>query len=203
MILDPIIEPVFPTATLHSHINREFTDAEVAYFNAVSADTIKNEFNVTSRENYVLDAPEMSVLREEIQSFVQSWFDKVACNSKVQPYITQSWLNYTMKGQRHHIHTHPNSYLSGVLYIAGDEDDRINFDKGFHEAIRIVPEQENQYNSDVTWFKVPRGKLILFPSHVRHMVDTKKTDNIRISMAFNTFLRGHIGKNSSLTELKL
>jgi uncharacterized protein (TIGR02466 family) len=203
MILDPTIEPIFPVATLHSHINREFTADEIAYFNQVGKKTIKNEGNSVSYETYVLDAPEMATLKAEIEAFIKVWFDKVAANSSVEPYITQSWLNWTQKDQRHHIHNHPNSYLSGVLYVTCADDDKISFDKMSYQQIRIIPEHHNEYNSDVTWFKINPGKLILFPSEVRHQVDVKKSDQIRVSLAFNTFLRGTIGKGVSLTELKL
>jgi uncharacterized protein (TIGR02466 family) len=203
MILDPTIEPIFPVPTLHSHINREFTEEEIAYFNQVGKKTIKNEGNSVSHETYVLDAPEMATLKSEIDSFVKSWFTKVNINSSVEPYITQSWLNWTKKDQRHHLHNHPNSYLSGVLYITCADDDKISFDKVTYQQIRIQPEVQNEYNSDVTWFRTFPGKIILFPSEVRHQVETKKSEQVRVSMAFNTFLRGTLGKGSSLTELKL
>jgi hypothetical protein len=35
------------------------------------------------------------------------------------------------------------------------------------------------------------------------MVETKEGDNTRISLAFNVFIKGNIGNNKNLTELKL
>jgi len=43
----------------------------------------------------------------------------------------------------------------------------------------------------------------LFPSGLTHMVETKEDDNTRISIAFNTFLKGYIGSDESLTGLNL
>jgi len=43
----------------------------------------------------------------------------------------------------------------------------------------------------------------MFPSPTTHQVDVKKGKNTRISLAFNTFYKGTIGSNSSLTELIL
>jgi uncharacterized protein (TIGR02466 family) len=153
----------------------------------------------------VLDKPELANLKSEIMEFVQYWFDNIACSKEVKPYITQSWLNWTLKDQHHHKHTHANSYLSGVLYISGEED-KINFEKTRYEQIKIVPENKdkyNEFNSDVTWFKVAPGKLILFPSYVMHSVEKKKDDIIRVSLAFNVFVAGTLGRQNSLTELKL
>ena len=43
----------------------------------------------------------------------------------------------------------------------------------------------------------------MFPSSTTHQVDLKKGNNTRISLAFNTFVKGTLGKNSGLTELKI
>jgi hypothetical protein len=43
----------------------------------------------------------------------------------------------------------------------------------------------------------------MFPSSTTHQVDVKKGKNTRISLAFNTFIKGTLGDNFSLTELKL
>lgn len=199
------MEPIFPIPTLHSQLTRDFTEKEIEFFNELGKKTVKNQGNSTSHNNYVLDEPQLADLKSEIMEFVTYWFENVAANKSVEPYITQSWVNWTKKDQHHHKHSHANSYLSGVLYING-EDDRINFEKNQYEQIKIIPESGesfNEYNSDVTWFKVSRGKLILFPSYVMHSVDTKKDDIMRVSLAFNVFVRGTVGKTSALTELKL
>ena len=45
------------------------------------------------------------------------------------------------------------------------------------------------------------GDVILFPSSLTHMVETKQGDNTRISLAFNVFIKGTVGNNKNLTEL--
>ena len=69
----------------------------------------------------------------------------------------------------------------------------------------IKPEinQYNIWNSDTWFFPVQTGNLFIFPSSTIHQVETKKGDNTRISLAFNTFYKGEIGSNSGLTELIL
>ena len=48
--------------------------------------------------------------------------------NNVEIYITQSWLNYIDENQYHPMHYHPNSVVSGVLYLDCDKDnDRIHF----------------------------------------------------------------------------
>lgn len=199
------VEEIFPTPTLHTLLPRQFTQAELEHIDAVSKYTTKNTGNWTSKDRKVLDHPAMAGLREHVMEVVQYWFANIAMNTEVEPYITQSWLNYTRKGEAHHRHKHPNSYLSGVLYISSDND-KICFDKNEYEQIRVQPLNEkdwNKYNSDVAWFGTPPGKIVVFPSSVYHYVDTKETEGLRVSLAFNVFVKGTLGKDTALTELIL
>jgi hypothetical protein len=52
--------------------------------------------------------------------------------------LTQSWLNYTKPGQFHHKHAHPNSFISGVLYMkAARQRDKIYFYKDGYKQISL------------------------------------------------------------------
>ena len=122
----------------------------------------------------------------------------------MNPYITQSWTNYTRTNQNHHSHQHPNSFISGVLYISADEKfDKITLHRNGYQQIKPVPTEWNWYNSDSWFYTVKTGMIILFPSNTTHNVETKEGDNKRISLAFNTFFKGTMGENSQLTELIL
>ena len=102
------------------------------------------------------------------------------------------------------IYAHPNSFISGVFYVAADATkDRIYFYKDAYQQIKVTTENWNHWNSESWWFPVETGKLILFPSHLIHMVETVQTEDKRISIAFNTFLEGIAGDNQNLTELLL
>ena len=61
----------------------------------------------------------------------------------------------------------------------------------------------NTWNSETWWFPVKTGDLYMFPSSTTHQVQTKKGNNTRISLAFNTFYKGTIGSARRLTELIL
>ena len=54
----------------------------------------------------------------------------------------------------------------------------------------------NNFNSDVAHFFVKTGDLIIFPSSTEHKVPIRNNESTRISLAFNTFLRGEFGNNS-------
>ena len=94
-----------------------------------------------------------------------------------------------------------------MLYFDSDKDnDMIKFfsQRGYQQIFADVEENKfNIWNSTSWWFPVETGQLIMFPSSTTHQVDTKQGTNTRISLAFNTFYKGTIGSNSSLTELIL
>ena len=62
--------------------------------------------------------------------------------------------------------------------------------------------KNSTYIPDSTLY-VKTGDIVLFPSSLTHMVETKEGDNTRVSLAFNVFIKGTIGNNKQLTELKL
>lgn len=50
---------------------------------------------------------------------------------------------------------------------------------------------------------VKEGMIIIFPSNLKHSVDKVKEDKTRISLSFNSFVKGSLGDKENLTEVKL
>ena len=48
-----------------------------------------------------------------------------------------------------------------------------------------------------------KGKLLIFPSKLNHSVEPNTKDDLRISLSFNTWLKGEIGKKENSDYLKL
>jgi len=198
-----MIENLFPTPIGFYELDKPLLDKEIRFIKDLETRT--NEGNTTSLDNYLLKSKEMKRIAAFIDKSVQDYFQTVyAPKHEVKPYVTQSWSNYTNKGQFHHKHAHPNSFISGVFYVAADPaKDRIFFYKDKYEPIKVKTESWNSWNSDSWWFEVGTGKVVLFPSNLTHMVETVKAEDTRISIAFNTFLEGVIGDSQNLTELLL
>jgi len=200
------INGIFPTPIYTSKLNRNLTSKELSFIDKTKSDCNKNEGNITSNDNYILNNKVFIDLKNELDLRIKDYFDKVICSSdNITPYITQSWLNYTEKNQYHHKHTHPNSLVSGVFYVNCHEElDKIKFFKDkIHSTIKLEVKDWNLYNSETWWFSVKTGDIILFPSSLMHMVETKEGDNSRISLAFNVFIKGTFGSNKNISELHL
>jgi uncharacterized protein (TIGR02466 family) len=197
---------LFPTVVLAHELGREFTAFEKTIFDTISKNQTANEGNKTSQDNYVLKRKGLSKLYAELNESVEHYLKEIYnARGDVSLYITQSWINYTKQGEYHHKHSHPNSILSGIIYLDVDEDsDRIYFYKRSDETNIKIPQVDwNRYNCDSWWLPAKTGMIYIFPSTLTHMVESKKGLNLRVSLSFNTFVKGNLGSNNRLTELIL
>ena len=205
-VKEPIIQNLFPIPIYMSNIDRPFTKQELQFVDNQKNHCTKNQGNINTKDNYILNKKEFKNIKKFIDKSCQDYLKKIISpKNNIELYITQSWLNYTEKNQYHHRHSHPNSVVSGVLYFNCDKkNNKIKFSnsKGYQQ-IKPEIDQYNIWNSDTWWFALEAGQLLMFPSSTIHQVDTKKGNNTRISLAFNTFYKGTIGLNSNLTELIL
>ena len=204
-MIESTINGIFPVPVYISNLNRKLTNKELSFIDKTKLDVYKNEGNTTSKDNYILNHKTFKDLKIQLDLRVQDYFDKIICPSnKITPYITQSWLNYTKTNQYHHVHEHPNSIISGVFYINADKKtDKIKFFNKIYRNIQPEIKNYNLFNSTSWWFEVETCQLILFPSSLTHCVEVKEGTNTRISLAFNTFIKGTVGNNKNLTELIL
>ena len=204
-MIESTINGIFPTPIYMSKLDRTLTPLELKFVDKSKKDFYKNDGNITSNNNYILNEKPFTNIKKELDKRVQNYFNKVlSTTDTVTPYITQSWLNYTETNQYHHKHAHPNSLVSGVFYINCHEElDKIKFFKEDYKTIKPEIKDWNLWNSESWWFTVKTRDLIMFPSSLNHMVENKEGTNTRISLAFNVFIKGTIGNNKNLTELIL
>jgi uncharacterized protein (TIGR02466 family) len=105
--------------------------------------------------------------------------------------IKEIWMNVLEPGGRQSIHTHANSFISGVLYLTQSHPSaNLVFHKSLggtnfifsnhHQGARI-----NAYNGS-KWMmpEITPGDLVMFPSYLLHEVPTNQGEQ-RISIAFN------------------
>lgn len=196
-----ITHSLFPTAVSFFQYDA-ITEKETKFI--TKQKTRSNQGNTTSIDNNILENKEMKKLKQFIEKSLKEYFRNIYVpKNNVEPYITQSWCNYTKEGQFHHKHAHPNSFVSGVFYVQADKTkDKIYFYKNRYERIVIPAKEFNLFNSTSWWFETGTNDLIIFPSNLTHMVE-KVVGKERISLSFNTFLKGYIGEDMELTGLHI
>lgn len=154
----------------------------------------KNHFNNTSVELHFLDKPNNIPLKTVIQQSVDEYFYKIM---KVQNYtkihITESWVNRSDNGQEHHLHTHSNSILSGILYLTEAKNTAdTKFIDMDHVPLSFDVSEFNIWNSTEFSMSPEKGLLLLFPSNTYHKTGVHQADEPRFTLSFNTFITGPV-----------
>jgi uncharacterized protein (TIGR02466 family) len=197
------INTLFPTAVCNFDLGRNLTTAEVNFIqNQNTRDNVYNKISISSSVLNCIELLDLKTFCEDCINEYKNTILRPKTDFKVQ--ITQSWINYSAKGQQHHKHNHYNSFLSGVFYIKTDPLlDKIMFYK--HEAFNPFAydlSDFNLYNSKSWWLESKPLNLYIFPSDLQHSVNTVETEE-RISLSFNTFPVGKLGNEDSLTALTI
>ena len=105
------------------------------------------------------------------------------------------WYNINTIHQGNYSHQHPDNDWSGVLYLkVPDPQAKIEFENPQlfeqYPALRSIhhfhPQLQQHYKYTKTFTFTPvEGKLIIFPSSLRHRVLLSTTTEERISLSFN------------------
>jgi uncharacterized protein (TIGR02466 family) len=193
---------LFPTPLYINNIDAPLINQQKDYL--LNLPKILNEGNLRSESGYIFEYPLFTELKKTINEHIKEYVNIVYPNSNLDVYITQSWANYTEPNQYHHKHSHPNSFISGVFYVnAIKNEDMIKFYKDLPFIYQINHNQPNNYNSGDVAILVETGDLVLFPSNFTHNVPPTTSKETRISISFNTFIRGNLGNEDASTALYL
>jgi len=104
--------------------------------------------------------------------------------------ITGCWANINPRGAYHPTHHHPNNYLSGVYYVAIPEPgSRIVFQDPRPSMIMPKPRQYTRMTANGADAQSQEGRMLLFPSWLKHSVPSNEGQSERISISFNLMFR--------------
>jgi len=192
---------LFPTAICIFDLDRDLTNNELKTIELNLKKMEKNTGNYISKNKYILNDSVLKNLKKFFDDSIDNCL-KTVFQEKTKLQITQSWLNKTTKNEFHHMHTHPNSYLSGVFYIRTEDNDKITFHKNNIRSMYYKPTYENLniYNSSNWWLPAKQNTLLLFLSDTWHSVPPVENKE-RISLSFNTFFAEDFGSKSEATLL--
>jgi len=130
------------------------------------------------------DHPEIKKLKAEIYEFHQQYLREVV---GAEPFNVKvmCWCNIMRKGDRIHKHLHglqSTTYLSGHFTISCNETKTLYVNPYEHKKEDELFDTNNElvYQAE----NVPR-KLTLFPSYIPHLTTEHKSDDERITLAFD------------------
>ena len=111
--------------------------------------------------------------------------------------ITDMWANVLKSTEYHPMHTHSNNFLSGTYYLQSDQGASIVFHDPRPAADVIVPRKKetNTLNASLLSYASKTNRAIFFPSWLPHWVQQNKSNNKRISIAWNMQVKGQVGEH--------
>ena len=200
------IYPLFACPLMISGKHYEFSDAEREHI--ANLEMAENVGNLMSKSDKILDSAELAGLKsfidEQILNYKKNLLQVPDGN---EIYVTQSWVNNSHADQFHPKHRHPNSVISGVMFLDENKDGSIPPIR-FHRAQEALSldfkyDELNDFNASCREFDPEQGMLMLFPSQLEHDVGKNTSGRMRTSISFNTFARGTLGGRKQLTEVEL
>ena len=111
--------------------------------------------------------------------------------------ITDMWANVLKDTEHHPMHTHSNNFLSGTYYLQSDQKASIVFHDPRPAADVIVPRKKETTlnNSSLLSYASKQNRAVIFPSWLPHWVQQNKSNNNRISIAWNMQVKGQVGEH--------
>ena len=170
-----------------------------------------NDYTTSSVDKNGQTLGNMRVLEQHpnIRDLLFSKFNHVAeeyLKYKRRKYIiTTSWITQTKIGSRSQLHSHRNSFWSGVYYFQDEYEmgsAKLSFSNpNEHRADVFFDESDiEQYtkSNSNAWIITPKSKmLLLFPSYLEQEILIHNVNTERLSLAFNIMPTGRWGTSDS------
>ena len=99
------------------------------------------------------------------------------------------WINILAEDGNHSAHIHPNSVISGTIYISmPPKTSAIKFEDPRHPMMMAAPARlssAKEYLKPFIYINPSVGEILLWESWLRHEVPTNTSSQERISISFN------------------
>jgi uncharacterized protein (TIGR02466 family) len=184
------IHNLFPTTILKTVPSESynFTEDELKYIENIQY--LPQEFNNVSYNINILEAPELSNLREFVNNAVEYYLRDVLCISSNQKFkVSSSWVNAEEHGQHEELHINKNSIFTGVISVTEDNEIYVyNTTHDYFSGWRFELSDTNLANSSFAKLRFSRsGTLLMFPSSLYHKTPRYEGFEERKSITFNVF----------------
>ena len=203
------IEPFFPTPLGFLQMDKALSKKILEFMKSKEIQIERNNrLNGISSSQYILENDELSDIKKVLTDSVNEYFKEIVTpDQDMKLYITNSWINVTKNGESHHPHKHPNSIVSTVLYIDTSEGDTITFMNPYTNMfgnLNLGSKTSTTIWDSNEWIIPTKNNLLfMFPSTLSHGVNARPNTctGTRISLSFNTWLKGTIGGDTEQLRL--
>ena len=187
-----------------------FTYPDISDFLKVKTSISKESF----QKNYTEDETALSVdsylHKKKVYSKLFNWID--SCINQVIKFeefqceslkITQSWATKNKYGEKTQAHHHANSIISGIFYLTEGEPTCFATNNIWYFGSSPINFQSLKFEKQAHYVRQNPSQLLLFPSSLSHMVNFNKTQNLRYTIAFNTWMNGNWGDEKNLRRVNI
>jgi uncharacterized protein (TIGR02466 family) len=198
---------LYSTPLYHENTNFYLNPEELNFIFNVKYKTRGKENDVfISKSHNILNNKKLNrvkiFLNEKINFFIKNILE---INNQVK--LTQSWVAKTVFNSKHHSHCHKGAFLSCVFYVNCKSgrfvinEHKSSLQNSYNFDYNVI--QYNSFNSEMFYREVKTNDLIIFPGHLTHETQINKSNEDRIIIGANYFLKNKIGVEKNITYLKI
>jgi uncharacterized protein (TIGR02466 family) len=183
------IESYFPVPVLHHNIDSQLADKVESIIVPKIKELERNHENTQFTDYFENKINVHELLPELIDEWVKaiSYFRSVTSINIDENQPLQYWTQDYKEGDTHPVHHHSTGGISGVYWVRANDaagDLRLHTTNPLSEYVKVT-NNENPYFTLNTDIKTEKGKIVLFPSYLKHEVLKSNADAIRTTIAFN------------------
>ena len=190
-------------------MNRRDLFACPFYFDKIELDTEKVSNTIKSTPCMAAMSVDENILETNFK-FLYDPIDKIVSNVMFElgfgKYnIFSSWMTKTAIGYRHGLdHMHCNSFYSGILYLTNNASPILfRHPMPWRWSSGLDDKNDGMVKSNQFVMSPMKGDIVLFPSHVHHLIMPHKNPQVRYSIAFNVHPTGQYGARDSTINVSI
>jgi uncharacterized protein (TIGR02466 family) len=177
-----------PTISLFSSPIWQF-DFQINFKKAIEEayDIQKNNRSVIISNVGGYQSPNIDVKKHfpELFAEIAELLQSISAETEMNLVLDNSWININKTGDFNKSHCHPLASMSAVFYLKSQEDSGNIVFSNPTLAMHYPINTNNKYFWGTYWFPPIQGRLFIFPSYLKHLVEQNKNKEDRISLALN------------------
>ena len=125
----------------------------------------------------------------ELENIIVDFYKKEILKTDKNIKISSIWANINNKNASNRIHAHGSSHFSGVYYVKVPKNSGNLYFVNTHTSLTPPFNYWEDGKADEVEYEAKEGDLYFFPGSLSHRVGKNKTNEDRISISWNVYLK--------------
>lgn len=203
------VHSLFPIPFYTSQVELDMEDIREKIQKLTNYEQGLNDSNgyIYPKNEQLFQRKEFSDMKIEVKKHVDKFMREILMYDYDDSFFACSWFNINKPGSHHHRHYHPNSIISGVVFVTNPENSGLLTFNSPHQRDIVLSQKKGSVGTNFAdGIFIPdqrQGCIALFPSWLEHAVSVNMSNDDRLTIAFNVFVKGHIGSAQTLTYCEI